>query len=322
MAVSAVAARSTFSPASAAPTLRVGARGQAVADLQRRLTAAGFDPGGVDGSFGPRTLAAVRAYQAARGLEVDGVVGPQTWGSLRGASAPTPPPAASGSPTLRFGARGEAVRSLQQRLAQLGFDPRGVDGIFGPHTQSAVHAFQASRGLSVDGVVGPRTWAALHSGSVFVPPPPPPSSGGLTRPLATRLTSNSEFGMRDAEGAPSASGARYHAAKDWFAPGGTPISSPVNGTVVEVKPSRGNTGQVFGGTVKIQAADGRVWVFRHVDPRGVSVGQRVNAGQTVAAVTSWASGPSHAHIELWRTLSGGYRYENMIDPMTELRRFL
>lgn len=132
----------------------------------------------------------------------------------------------------------------------------------------------------------------------------------------------SEFALRDAEGAPAANGARYHAAKDWFAPGGSPVSSPINGTVVEVRASRGNTGQVFGGTVKIQGADGRVWVFRHVDPSGVSPGQHVNAGQTVAHVTNWASGPDHTHIELWRTLAGGYRYENMIDPMTELRRFL
>ncbi|MDP1826960.1 MAG: peptidoglycan-binding protein [Archangium sp.] len=320
MPVSAVARTAVSSSSNTTPTLRFGARGSAVVDLQQRLRSAGFDPGGIDGTFGPRTQAAVRAYQSARGLGVDGIVGPQTWGSLRGASGPAPAPApAAGSPTLRFGARGEAVRGLQQRLSQLGFDPRGVDGVFGPGTQAAVRSFQASRGLGVDGIVGPQTWGALRTGDVFTPPP---SSGGVSRPVGARLTSNSEFGMRDAEGAPAANGARYHAAKDWFAPGGSPVSSPINGTVVEVRASRGNSGQVFGGTVKIQGADGRVWVFRHVDPTGVSVGQRVNAGQQVATVTSWASGPSHTHIELWRTFAGGYRYENMIDPMTELRRFL
>lgn len=64
------------------PTLRRGARGDAVRHLQDHLRAAGHDPGRTDGSFGPRTDAAVRAFQASRGLVVDGVVGPRTWGAL------------------------------------------------------------------------------------------------------------------------------------------------------------------------------------------------------------------------------------------------
>jgi peptidoglycan hydrolase-like protein with peptidoglycan-binding domain len=318
MPVAAVAQPRFAASSASQPTLRLGARGPAVVELQQCLRAAGFDPGPIDGAFGPRTQAAVRAFQAARGVGVDGVVGPVTWGRLQGA---TPAPAASGgSPTLRFGARGDAVRELQQQLARHGFSPGRIDGVFGSNTQSAVHRFQAARGLEVDGIVGPRTWAALRSNDVFIPPPL--SSGGVHRPIDARLTPNSEFALVDAEGAPDARGVRHHAGKDWFAPGGAPVRSPIAGTIVEVRASRGNTGQVFGGTVKIQGADGRVWVFRHVDPQGVSVGQRVNAGQTVATITDWRSGPDHAHIELWRTLGGGYRFENMIDPMTELRRFL
>jgi murein DD-endopeptidase MepM/ murein hydrolase activator NlpD len=71
---------------------------------------------------------------------------------------------------------------------------------------------------------------------------------------------------------------------------------------------------VFGGTVKIQRADGTVFVARHVDPRRISVGQRVRPGQVVAGVSPWTGGATHAHIELWKTLGGGYRFENMIDP--------
>jgi spore coat assembly protein SafA len=67
------------------PTLRIGAHGPAVADLQRQLKAAGFNPGLIDGKFGPQTQAAVKKYQAAHGLVVDGWVGKQTWGSLQGA---------------------------------------------------------------------------------------------------------------------------------------------------------------------------------------------------------------------------------------------
>jgi spore coat assembly protein SafA len=78
------------------PTLRIGARGEAVADLQQQLKAAGFNPGPVDGWFGPQTQAAVKDFQAARGIVVDGWVGRQTWGELeRGGNQGTPTPAAS-----------------------------------------------------------------------------------------------------------------------------------------------------------------------------------------------------------------------------------
>ena len=63
-------------------TLRVGARGADVTHLQRTLRSRGFDPGPADGHFGQRTLSAVRRFQAARGLAVDGVVGPFTWREL------------------------------------------------------------------------------------------------------------------------------------------------------------------------------------------------------------------------------------------------
>src|SRR5581483_6418764 len=51
---------------------------------------------------------------------------------------------------------------MQQRLADLGFDPGGVDGQFGPGTERAVMAFQQSKGLEPDGVAGPQTLAALN----------------------------------------------------------------------------------------------------------------------------------------------------------------
>lgn len=73
---------------SAARLLRAGTRGLDVALLQKKLQAAGINPGPIDGIFGPKTQAAVRAYQASRGLTVDGVVGPQTWGALNRGARP------------------------------------------------------------------------------------------------------------------------------------------------------------------------------------------------------------------------------------------
>ena len=58
------------------------------------------------------------------------------------------------------------VRLCQNILKSFGnpaFDPGPVDGIFGPHTEAAVKAFQTVFAPPSDGVVGPKTWLALHS---------------------------------------------------------------------------------------------------------------------------------------------------------------
>jgi hypothetical protein len=82
------------------PLLRRGSRGSSVVELQQRLANAGHAPGPIDGIFGSQTDAAVRAFQRARGLAVDGVVGPQTWGALLGTTpgpTPTPTPVPGGT---------------------------------------------------------------------------------------------------------------------------------------------------------------------------------------------------------------------------------
>src|SRR5258708_5053581 len=65
--------------------------------------------------------------------------------------------------TLRQGSSGSDVKDLQQKLKDLGFDPKGVDGHFGPGTRDAVISFQQSKGLQADGIAGPNTLAALQS---------------------------------------------------------------------------------------------------------------------------------------------------------------
>ncbi|NVI33412.1 N-acetylmuramoyl-L-alanine amidase, partial [Streptomyces sp. CAI-17] len=69
--------------AGSTPTLRSGSSGEAVSRLQRALTAASGKTVAVDGSFGSGTAEAVRAYQSARSLEADGVVGAATWKALQ-----------------------------------------------------------------------------------------------------------------------------------------------------------------------------------------------------------------------------------------------
>ena len=75
---------------SGSPTLRKGDKGEAVAEMQGLLAGLGYDLGkyGIDGDFGSATEKAVRAFQKASGLTVDGVVGKDTWNALRGHSEP------------------------------------------------------------------------------------------------------------------------------------------------------------------------------------------------------------------------------------------
>jgi peptidoglycan hydrolase-like protein with peptidoglycan-binding domain len=69
------------------PSLALGEprmRGCAVLELQTRLLARNVELGAVDGIYGPATEAAVRAFQQANNLRVDGIVGVDTWAALGG----------------------------------------------------------------------------------------------------------------------------------------------------------------------------------------------------------------------------------------------
>lgn len=68
--------------------LREGSTGEQVIELQTRLKELNFDPGIIDGDFGPKTTEAVRAFQRSKGLEEDGEAGPQTLAALNLSVAP------------------------------------------------------------------------------------------------------------------------------------------------------------------------------------------------------------------------------------------
>lgn len=133
--------------------IRLGASGDDVADIQRRLSALGF-PTDVPGVFDASTDAAVRSFQQQRGLIADGIVGDETWDALVSAS-------------FRLGDRmlyasremlaGDDIRELQRRLNRLGFECGHDDGLYGELTAAAVREFQLNAGLTVDGIAGPET---------------------------------------------------------------------------------------------------------------------------------------------------------------------
>lgn len=83
-----------------------GADGNDVLDLQRELNTLGCEAGPLDGELGPDTLGAIRRFQSAAGISVDGVVGPNTRTALSNAAATGsprcpvgPPPTAPPTPT-------------------------------------------------------------------------------------------------------------------------------------------------------------------------------------------------------------------------------
>ena len=140
---------------------RTGDSGPEIADIQSRLTALGAEIDGEElvGVFGSSTAAAVRWFQQDRHLQVDGLVGPDTWEQLVEAGWRL------GDRTLYHRApmfRGDDVREIQRMLNALGFDSGKEDGFYGPRTDGALRVFQRNVGDEPDGIVGPHTLSVLR----------------------------------------------------------------------------------------------------------------------------------------------------------------
>lgn len=140
--------------------LRRGATGPAVAEVRDRLVRLGFLPINTGGQeFDRATDTAVRAFQQARGIDVDGIVGPNTFRHLEEARWRL------GDRVLWYSAShlhtGDDVEDLQRRLSDLGFTLGRIDGIFGANTDAALREFQRNVGLPVDGTCGTTTVQAL-----------------------------------------------------------------------------------------------------------------------------------------------------------------
>lgn len=136
------------------PLLQLGARGEAVRELQVLLTNLAVYIGTIDSIFGRDVKSAVIAYQHRVFLVEDGIVGPLTWQALY-AGGPV------NMPILQPGSKGKTVLTLQRLLNTTKDYLGAIDGDFGSGTKAAVQAFQKRSGLVADGIVGDRTWNAL-----------------------------------------------------------------------------------------------------------------------------------------------------------------
>lgn len=178
-----------------------------------------------DGVYGPQTATATKAWQLARGLKGDGIVGPATLakvGTRPGVSAP-PPQAASRAPQVAPSGprllkltspymKGTDVQGWQNVLRSAGYSGVTPDGVFGPATSTATKDWQSKRGLKPDGIVGPATLAKVGSppvAPVSVPaspsprPDPKPKSGVETsaEAMVTHLLAlQKKYGVKGSKG--------------------------------------------------------------------------------------------------------------------------
>ena len=144
-------------------SLRKGATGSAVKNLQTKLKKLGFYNASIDGDYGDTTVAAVKAFQKKYNLTADGVAGSETLKKLDSAYKNADSNTSTDDDSLRKGATGTAVKTLQTNLKKLGFYTAYVDGSFGATTERAVKAFQKKYGLTADGVAGSATLKKIES---------------------------------------------------------------------------------------------------------------------------------------------------------------
>lgn len=153
-----------FLPATETDALsKFGSTGSEVTQIQKKLKNWGYYFGEVDGIFGTQTKNAVMLFQQKNGLSVDGIAGLQTLRAMGISSTST---SSSGSNKvssipIKYGARGNDVKTVQTKLKNWGYYTGSVDGIFGSGTKQAVTSFQKKNGLSADGIVGSQTLKAL-----------------------------------------------------------------------------------------------------------------------------------------------------------------
>ena len=138
---------------------RLGDTGPVVAEVRDRLIRLGMLPDAAAEVFDEDMDSAVRAFQQQQGLNVDGIVGTETFRRLEEVRWRL------GDRLLSYSAGhmqiGDDALALQRRLTDMGFDSGRVDGVFGPSTDHALRDFQRNVGLEPDGVCGPMTLRAL-----------------------------------------------------------------------------------------------------------------------------------------------------------------
>jgi murein DD-endopeptidase MepM/ murein hydrolase activator NlpD len=266
--------------------LQLGSQGELVAHVQEALDIP------ADGIFGGQTDTAVRQYQIRAGLQVDGIVGPATWGSLF----------ESGSAVGGSNVSPQVKERIEQKLASAarGFDAQAglgegsslssTAGNAGGSTVTAGGSTESQAGVPIGGGDTSEAPAGVQSD-------PPASTGGgiegttpvsdvcgstLTSPVDGTVTS--EYGPR---------WGRNHDGVDIAAPSGTPVRAAACGTVALAGAQSG-----YGNMVCITHSNQFSTCYAHLSRFATSQGAQVQQGQVIGYVgcTGSCTGP-HLHFE-------------------------
>ncbi|MGI8786279.1 MAG: N-acetylmuramoyl-L-alanine amidase [Pyrinomonadaceae bacterium] len=210
------------------------------------------------------------------------------------------------------------TRAVQQRLKNLGFNPKGVDGVFGPNTSKAIATFQRSRKLPVTGLLNERTGLTLFNVKVRPPKPAPGKNGKAPTYKRWEVYSTGDSAARHADGyedlqphhGPAGQWTNYVSRSVGLnhnllkrdivltRPGqsnlGQTVPSPIKGKVLYA----GNENDGYGNKVVVKnESTGQIIMVGHLESIGVHRGQSVSYGQKLGGQGSTGhSTGAHVHI--------------------------
>ena len=190
-------------------TMKLNNTGDAVAELQKKLTLLGYYDGPVNHKYDSKTKSAVMAFQKKNGLTADGVCGQTTQKLLDSENVlganqtptPTPEPTATPAPTFAIpggkvtvNTTGNDAKLVQKRLKELGYYKGAVDGKFGTASVKALQKFQEAHSLTTDGIAGTKTFEILFSYNALeagTTPTPAPTAELTPAPVKIEKTAAS-----------------------------------------------------------------------------------------------------------------------------------
>lgn len=140
-----------------ADTLKFGSKGAEVTKLQTQLKQMGYYSYSVTGYYGSITKAAVKKFQAEKGISTTGTVGPQTTKALSAAGTSS----VSSRSNKDSAAEKEALKKTQGILQKMGLYKGKIDGLFGKMTSAAVKEFQKKYGMELTGTLDNETEAKI-----------------------------------------------------------------------------------------------------------------------------------------------------------------
>jgi len=276
--------------------LASGSRGTDVRTLQRGLTALRFPARPTDGVYGRRTRAAVRRWERARRMRIDGRISRPQGRRVRrellakrkrdAARGPVPGAGPGSNAAVGPGASAAAIAQAQRALAALRFDPGSQDGVYGEGTAAAIRGYQGAFFASQSGVLSAAEATLLDQRVASVP------AAAHSFPVAGSWRFGGASGRFGDD-----RGSHRHGGQDMAAAAGTPLVAVTAGLVSV----RAYQASGAGNYVVLQGDDGVDYVYMHMQsPASVAPNTRVAAGQQLGAVgtTGRSTGP-HLHFEMW-----------------------